>query len=71
MSSVKFEMQQIRRKMLRLRPPCFQKLHHAEVNRKSVGAVETSTIGSQQVIEARVFGMFRQSGEYLGCQVVQ
>jgi hypothetical protein len=47
------------------RPPRFQKLHHAEVNRKAIGAAEASSIESQQVIEARGFGMLRQPGEYL------
>ncbi len=45
------------------RPPCFQKLHHAEVNHKAIGAV--SSIESQQVIEARGFGILRQFIEYL------
>jgi hypothetical protein len=47
------------------RPPRFQKLHHAKVNHKSVCAVETSSIESQQVIESRGFDMLRQPGEYL------
>ncbi len=47
------------------RPPRFQKLHHSEVNLKAIGTEEVSSIESQQVIEARGFDMFRQSGEYL------
>ena len=47
------------------RPPRFQKLHHAEVKRKAVGAAEASSIGSQHVVKSRGFGMLRQPGEYL------
>ena len=45
--------------------PRFQKLHHADVNCQAVGAAEASSIGLEQVIEARGFGMQRQPGEYL------
>jgi hypothetical protein len=47
------------------RPRRFQKLHHAEVKRKVVGAAEASSIGSQHVVKARDFGMLRQPGKYL------
>jgi hypothetical protein len=48
------------------RPPRFQKLHHVEVNRKTIGTVEASSIESQQVIEDREFGSFVNQVNTLG-----